>query len=219
MKDKKAYTPADALEERLGWTSASNALADSLCQGRHLAQKGLPEPVKDKSDAEFGIKVHKALELDDPRMLSSAELDAYEECKYVERAALKKYFGRTDIKHSTTEHRLWMDIEHHGNVLWHSGRLDKWFRHHDRALIVEYKTLRGEVEDSTTNMQLRDQAVLLNYNERLLSEIAVTVAQPPASIDPIVTGFTQAFGDDLQDTRDLITRNIINAGTNTRKWN
>lgn len=36
------------------------------------------------------------------------------------------------------------------------------------------------------------------------------------AIDPIVTGYTQAFGDDLQDTRDLITRNIINAGTNTQ---
>lgn len=36
------------------------------------------------------------------------------------------------------------------------------------------------------------------------------------SIDPIVTGFTQAFGDDLQDTRDVITRNVINAGTNTQ---
>lgn len=34
------------------------------------------------------------------------------------------------------------------------------------------------------------------------------------AIDPIVTGFTQAFGDDLQDTRDQITRNVINAGTN-----
>ena len=207
MKDKpRPYVPANALEERLGWTSASSALADSLCQGRHLAQKGLPEPVRDKTDAEFGIKVHTALELSDPRMLNSAELDAYEECKYVERAALKKYFGRTDIKHSTSEHRLWMDIEDKEGILWHSGRLDKWYRHADRALIVEYKTLRGEVEDSTTNMQLRDQAVLLNYNERLLSEIAVTVAQPPASVPPVVTVYGGL--DLLQATHDMQLRVI-----------
>ena len=33
------------------------------------------------------------------------------------------------------------------------------------------------------------------------------------AIDPVVTEFTQVFGENLQDTLDQITRNVINAGT------
>jgi hypothetical protein len=39
------------------WTSASNALADRLCRGRHLAQRDLPElPGSDESES--GIVIH-----------------------------------------------------------------------------------------------------------------------------------------------------------------
>lgn len=33
------------------------------------------------------------------------------------------------------------------------------------------------------------------------------------AIDPVVTEFTQVFGENLQDTLDQLTRNVINAGT------
>src|SRR5215471_14136736 len=39
------------------WTSASNALADRLCRGRHQAQQNLPElPKSDESDS--GSVIH-----------------------------------------------------------------------------------------------------------------------------------------------------------------
>ncbi len=33
------------------------------------------------------------------------------------------------------------------------------------------------------------------------------------AIDPVVTEMTQVFGENLQDTLDQLTRNVINAGT------
>ena len=46
--------------ERRGATSASNAHADALCPGRHLAQRGLAEPAE-RADAAHGRSIHEAL--------------------------------------------------------------------------------------------------------------------------------------------------------------
>ena len=62
-------------DERRGQTSASNAQADSLCQGRHRAQAGLPDTKSD--DSKFGTEIHDALAKDDPSKLKSDQLSIY----------------------------------------------------------------------------------------------------------------------------------------------
>jgi hypothetical protein len=192
------------IDERQGWTSASNAEADELCPGRHLAQKGIVEPPKD-SDRDFGIRVHDALEKDSPIDLTPTQLDAYEECKEVERAALRKYFGAyvaERLRPAVREHRLWLDIPPRFR---HSGRLDTWYRHADKGMVIDYKALRGEVTESPSNKQLRDQSVLLYGNVPLLSEVAVAIAQPPSIVEPVVAVYGAM---DLALARDELYKRV-----------
>lgn len=203
----------DDTDPRSGWTSASAALADSLCGGRHQAQKGIPVPdKKDDPDAQFGIRVHAALEKEDPTGLTTAETDAYDDCMALQRAALKQFFSTrvaSNMRPLYRERRFWVFVP---PSYKHSGQLDKVFRHLDRALIIDYKALRGVVDDSTENMQLRDQATLLYTNAVLLSEIGVTIVQPPASIEPIVTVYT---GADLQRATSEMFARVVRSNTST----
>jgi len=47
-------------DERGGWTSASNALSDSLCPGRYVACRGLTE-IMQSEEAESGTAIHAAM--------------------------------------------------------------------------------------------------------------------------------------------------------------
>lgn len=172
---------------RKGCTSASNALADSLCKGRHLAQAGLPDSSNKYSD--FGSKVHAALAQEiKPDTLTFEQREVFDACKEMEKKALIDYFGeqpplpiRVIREKADGTTRLWVRFQHEGRLLEHSGQPDVIFRSGTRALIVEYKALLGDVPDSPKNLQLRDQAALTFGNHTLLEEIATTVAQPLAS--------------------------------------
>lgn len=184
-------------EKRGGWTSASNAGADELCEGRHLAQKGLPEEKRD--DSEFGRKIHAALAADDPSGLKDDEsaLSIYEQCVEIRERVIAKFFGDDAPNIRRTKHRrLWCQVlakpgdrDPKAARYQHSGETDFLGRHGKRALIVEYKALPGDVPESPSNKQTRDQAVLA-AGELLLSEVGVVIVQPLVTHDPVICLYT-----------------------------
>lgn len=179
----------ETINERGTWTSASSAAADELCQGRHIAQRGMPERKTDDSD--FGDKVHEALKTDDPSKLDHEQLKVYEQCVEIRGRMIDKYFGNDapNVKVSK-ERRFWCQIlakpgdkSPTPHRFKHSGQVDWIARLGKRALIVEYKALPGDVASSPTNKQLRDQVVLA-AGEMVLSEVATVVVQPLVTQNP-----------------------------------
>ena len=172
-------------DERRGQTSASNAMADSLCQGRHRAQMGLPDTKSD--DSTFGTEIHDALAKDDPSKLKSDQLSIYEGCVEIREKLIMERFGLDASKaERITETRFWWQSP--DGEISHSGKLDLLVRLGSEALIVEYKTLPGEVEESSSNLQLRDQASLA-AGKHGLTEVDVAVVQPLVTYSPVVTRY------------------------------
>lgn len=195
-------TPLINPQQRGDYTSASNAHADLLCAGRHLAQYGIPD--ERSSDSIFGTRVHDALAKGNGEGLTPQEEDIYESCKAIETKVLPKVFGpeiENMLAHPDREKRFWIEWS---NGMRHSGQIDSAYRYKMKALIVEYKALPGDVADSPRNMQLRDQAVLYDFNNQMLSEVATVVIQPLVTHSPEICIYKR---EDLQRARDeMFTR-------------
>lgn len=167
--------------QRGKWTSASSAQADSLCPGRYQAQLGLPEEITDASES--GTKIHAALAKQSDEGLSANEASVYEACCRLEQELVVKWFGPEVAGLKATplrEKRFWIKFQDKE----HSGQVDVLYRRGDKALILDDKTLTGEVPNSPRNMQLRDLAVLVWHNTPLLTGIAVAVIQPLVTMKP-----------------------------------
>jgi hypothetical protein len=175
-------TTALAPQERWEWTSASNAQADSLCMGRHQAQKGIPDTTS--SDAAFGNAIHLALATGKTEGLTAQQEDIYESFLKIEKKLLVQFFG-PEVEGITPkpvcEKRYWAKWP---DGLQHSGQLDRVHRKGSKALIIECKSLVGEIPESPKNMQLRDQAALFDIGNALLTEVGVAVIQPLATHSP-----------------------------------
>jgi hypothetical protein len=203
--------PSNGPEDpRLGRTSASNAEADGLCPGRHQAIKAAREALdkKPSPEAEFGTSIHAALAAQDPKGLEGDAVRTFELCQQVEASLLQRYFG-ADMQSATLKvwrhRRLWAKLGDYE----HSGEPDVVYRVGSKALIIEYKTLYGEVPVASSNKQLRDQAVLFWLNSFLIEEIAVAVDQPAATLKPEICVYAH---DELRRAHADITARI--AGSN-----
>lgn len=178
---------------RKGWTSASNAAADSFCAGRHIAQRGIPE--KQSDDAEGGRAIHEALHDSDDSKLTVAQKDIYQSCKAIEAKLVAAVFGEKVAPVAFREQRYWckFDVGTAGKTvaLEHSGQADVVYRAGVRALVIDYKTLQGDVEDSPKNLQLRDLACLVKGNLIVVTEVATAIIQPLVTHDPEVCMYTE----------------------------
>jgi hypothetical protein len=180
------------IDIRRGATSASNAPADALCAGRHLAQKGLPDIQTE--DADFGTQIHTALAKSDDSGLSPEQQSIFEGCKQIELEMVKQFFGPDWEKaKAIREQRFWCKIKSGdgANEYEHSGQVDVCYRLGTKALIIEYKTLPGDRPGVATNGQLRDQAVLVRGG-LLVSEVGVGLSQPLVSYDPTICMYDEA---------------------------
>lgn len=189
------------IDERRGHTSASNAEADALCPGRHLAQAGLPET--DSAYASSGRKIHNALALRNPEGLTLAERETYDRCLDIEARKVAEFFGTETQIESWAEDpnnlegsRFWVRFQYNGRMLEHSCRPDRFHRSNGkRALIIEYKTLLGDVPESARNMQLRDQQVILRGHYLITGDIGVVVIQPFVEMNPQICVYTAEDSD------------------------
>lgn len=175
------------IDEREGGTSASNALADSLCKGRHMAQKGRAETTSE--DAQFGIQIHAAMVTGRTEELSSEQLSIYESMGEITDSLMVEVFGVDWEKAKVFKERRFkcqVTVKPGDTVtprLKHSAKPDFVARLGSKALVVEYKCLPGDVQSSPTNMQLRDQAVLV-AGELVCSEVYTAVNQPLVTHKP-----------------------------------
>ncbi len=158
-------------------TSASSALADSLCQGRHQAQLGLPDVRSE--DSAFGDAIHKALLTGKGDGLDAGQLSIFESCQEIEKKLVEQVFGplAPECKVFRETRRYCMVPSIGGARLEHSGQADVVYRHGPIGLVIDYKSLNGEQQDPSEHAQLRD-LVVLNARTLLLGEVYAAIIQP-----------------------------------------
>lgn len=157
-------------DERFGWPSASAMNRLALCPGSwNLSRHAPPQPAS--ADAESGNRVHKALEIPefDFDSLTEDEFNTVKSCIALENKLISETIGQSvgTIRESRMKSR----------ALRVSGKADAVHVNGDTALILDYKTGRGDVEDANKNLQLRTLAALrfLNFGT---SQIYVAIIQP-----------------------------------------
>jgi hypothetical protein len=149
-------------DDRGGWTSASQAKADLLCPGRHLAQRGLPEDTSE--EAETGSRIHAAV-LDESVPLRGEEAEQAQQIRDMRDAYVTKWMeGKTLIQTIAETRMQWADPE---TGYRHSGKPDFVAVASVPsgalvALVLDYKTGRLPVDKPAVNQQLRDLVVLTN---------------------------------------------------------
>lgn len=147
-----------------------------------MAQKGIPDTTS--QDAAFGNAIHIALAKGSSEGLTAQQEDIYESFLAIEKKLLVQFFG-PEVEgmnpKPVCEKRYWAKWP---DGLQHSGQLDRVHRKGSRALIIECKSLVGEIPESPKNMQLRDQAALFDIGNALLTEVGVAVIQPLATHSP-----------------------------------
>lgn len=199
-------------DDRRGATSASSAQADLNCPGRFLAQKGLVDTGGEY--AEHGNVIHEALRTGKVDGLSLEQRETYESCLAIEAKLVTALFPEMATSKAQAkvwrEQRFWVkvprpDAKTEKDVYEHSGKTDVVYRLGQRAAIFEYKTLMGDVPSSPTNLQLRDQAVLVSGN-LLVQEIAVAPIQPLVTHTPEVCYYNAA--DLKRSESDMFARVI-----------
>lgn len=203
------------IEGRGKWTSASNAMADELCPGRHQAQLNIPEN-ETSDDAAFGNAIHNAMAgvVQPPEQevlkLTTEQESIVASMQSIEEKVLAAFYpsviGVPDKP--KREERLWIAW---ADGLKHSGQVDVAYIIGTRGLIGEYKSLPGLQPISPKNLQLRDQAVLLAANVPGLKEIGVFVNQPLVTHSPEITIYQVA---DLDRARDDLYRRAKHSNTN-----
>lgn len=185
------------LDQRRGQTSASNALADSLCPRRFLLQQGLADDPGEY--AETGRRIHAALagymggdtNRKELQTLTLEERETYDRCLTIEGKVVTQFFnGKLDGLQVFREKRYWAKVATATGQLTHSGKPDVVYKAGLRALVIEYKTLRGDVPDSPRNLQLRDQAVLVRGNLIPTNEVGTVVVQPLVTMSPTIALYT-----------------------------
>lgn len=157
--------------ERNGLPSASSMERYMLCPGSYAAERGLPDTTSE--DAETGNRIHAVLagETVIPPLTDDEER-TMEACKAQADALLDAVVPHRD--EIILERRYWWGGQWSGKP--DLVAIDTLQSH---ALVLDYKTGRGEVESAEGNMQLRALAVLVSA-EHGLEKVTVAIVQPLA---------------------------------------
>ena len=175
---------------RGSWTSASTALADRLCRGRHQAQINLAElPRSDLSEA--GTVIHALWTgTEPPREPSADELEKAQALGEQEAHVAEEFFRTGDGLVRLVERRLWHEFPAMSDhpeqaTLKTSGQFDVTLVHPEsgRALVCDGKSGWLPVASNPSNLQLRRLAALLwlAIDSR---EIGVCVLKPLGKREP-----------------------------------
>ncbi len=172
------------------WTSASNALADRLCRGRHQAQIGLPE-LPPTAEGQSGTVIHALWTgQQPPREPTPDETEKAEALREQETAVAREFFGSREGLVRIVERRLWHEFpvsrsKGGRRILKTSGQFDVALVHPGsaRALICDGKSGWLTVSPNPSNLQLRRLAALL-WLQIDSREIAVSILKPLAKPEP-----------------------------------
>lgn len=204
---------APVSDDRGLWTSASNAEADELCQGRHQAHSVLPDTERDE-DSDAGTRIHAWLAAmasgETLPPLSDDDLEIAEKCWAYAQAEIENWSDGLPVT-LNVEHRCW--------AVWgsiqHSGKADLVAsvqeEHGVMKLIMDYKTGRGSVEEPAKNMQLRDLAAL---QPGFPLSVTVQIIQPLAGKS---TPCVYDFEDLKRATADMKNRVLASNAPNATR--
>lgn len=156
-------------DERQAKPSASGIERIFLCPGSWNLEQQCPS-LPPGEDAVQGTLIHEALATGDTSKLTDEQAETVLMCLKIEAELLAKTFpGDADIQ-TITEQRMWVDEIY-------SGKADQIHVQGEKALIVDYKTSRGEVESAERNPQLRALAALA-YANLDVTEVTTAIIQP-----------------------------------------
>ncbi len=195
------------------WTSASNALADRLCQGRYQAQLDLPE-LPSSEECEAGQVIHALWTGGDPQSKPTPEQrDKADALLEQEKEVANQFFGKTEGLVRIVERRLWHEFKIPGadsgeRALKTSGQFDvAWVDPRSRrALLFDGKSGWLPVSPNESNLQLRRLAALLWL--QLGSEaIGVCILKPFARAEPVCV-YTVA---DLEVSVSEMEQDVVNS--------
>lgn len=158
-------------DERNGLPSASSMERYKLCPGSYAAERGLPDTTS--ADAETGNRIHAVLagETVAPP-LNDDEERTMEACRSQATALLDTLLPHRDEMH--LERRYWWNSEWSGKP--DMVAIDTAQGH---AVVIDYKTGRGDVTEAAGNMQLRALAILVSA-EHWPERVTVAIVQPLA---------------------------------------
>lgn len=164
------------MSERRNLPSASSLHRYAACPGSFLLEQTMPEEPSGP-DAQMGNRIHAALngETVNPPLTDEEERIA-EACRIQEAALVSEVLGDT-VDETVRECRMWAYDEDLKRT-W-SGKPDAIHILSSHALVIDYKTGRGEVTKATGNLQLRALAVLAHW-EFGVSIATVAIIQPLA---------------------------------------
>jgi hypothetical protein len=186
-----APTPIDP---RRGVPSASAMERIDACPGSWLASTLCP-PSPDNADSTKGTRIHAALETGDTSSLSADESEMADMCRLQTNVLLEAWSTPDVVPAMHREQRLGLTVL--GGVvevtdattarLVCTGQADVVYLDVDRALVIDYKTGRGDYEHAAGNAQLRTLASLVARRYRV-SSVRVAIVQPWAG-RPTVADF------------------------------
>jgi len=168
--------------ERLDLTSCSDAYARRRCLGRTtliraLRKEGkLKAPEQNAEWARSGEAVHAAWN-GQIVALDKAQTETLQSLRRLENMVATDWAGGQSATLLSREERLWL---HEGLEPVHSGRYDVAYLTLDgkRMLIIDGKTLYGQVESAEVNDQLRELVALARHNYPFIEEFTVALVQP-----------------------------------------
>jgi hypothetical protein len=200
------------------WTSASSALADRLCRGRHQAQINLPElPRSNLSEA--GTVIHAVWTGTEPPCEPGAEeMEKAQALHEQEAKVAQEFFGTVDGLVRLVERRLWHEFpamvgDPERGRLRTSGQFDVALVQPEsrRALICDGKSGWLPVTPNPSNLQLRRLAALL-WLQIEPAEIGVCILKPFVKTEPpcvyTVSDLQRSLSEMEEDVRQSHAPNV-----------
>jgi len=167
--------------ERLDLSSASSAYRRRRCTGSEnliaeLRSRGLLKEIAPSQDALSGTAVHAAWSGVGVELSPSQEKTLIE-LKRLEAMVLADWSGGEPFILLGREERLWL---RQGIEPVHSGQYDVCYVSSDyrRALMLDAKTLYGEIDPAEHNDQLRELVALFRFNYPALEHYTVAILAP-----------------------------------------
>jgi hypothetical protein len=190
-------------DERERLPSASSAHRYTVCPGSFLLEQSIQEPDVSGTDAQIGNRIHahlagETVELneDEKRLAMSSRIQETDLAKAV--------FPFQHGLHFVRERRLW-GYDNWFAKCW-SGKPDVVIHDGKKALVIDYKTGRGDVTHATGNLQLRALAVLANEHFGPFEEITVAIIQPLAGEPTTCTYTVSEIEKAASETHGLMER-------------
>lgn len=203
------------MDERENLPSASAAHRYALCKGSWLLEQQCVDHQRSMTDVLIGNRVHAVMAGEAVPNLSGEEISLIERIRSQEATLVAATFQNQPIHRVIREQRLWA-TDRDGNKLW-SGKPDVVFANEDHALIIDYKTGRGEVEEAAKNLQLRCLVALVDEHFGLghFNQITVAIIQPLAGQPSVCCYDSKAITQAVREADEIMSAVKLNGQSRT----